>query len=96
MDATYTTDTNTIRKKHRKVIDLTAIDTDKARAQTITCMGATLITSILAIACWVCGICLPIWVETVTDITVWIAMGLAFTGFGLMAVSRWINRNTLS
>ena len=82
-------------KKRSNVIDLTALESEKARNQTRTCLVAFLAAVVLAAGFFMSGILLPRWVETITPLTVWWSMTLEAFGFGFTLVSRWINRNAL-
>ena len=80
----------------RKIIDLAALPVGKARSQAIVCIGATIACMVLALALIACGAYLPLWVDAVTPVITWIAMGMEALGFGAFAVSRWISRNALA
>jgi hypothetical protein len=92
--------TATVRSKKARrglaIKDLVALESEKARAQTITCLISTIVTGVLALATFAVGASLPCIVDVVTPITVWVSMAMEAAAIGLGAVSRWISRNALS
>ena len=91
-----TTDMSKEKIRRGPIIDLAALPVGKARSQAIVCIGAALTCMVLAFALVICGAYLPLWVETVTPVTVWISMGMEAAGLTVFAVSRWISRNALA
>ncbi len=80
----------------RKIVDLEALPAGKARSQAIVCIGATIACMILAAALICVGVYLPLMIDQITPVIVWIAMGMEAGGFGMYSVSRWISRNALA
>ena len=79
----------------KKTIDMVAITPEKANAQNFTCFITFLLTGFTAIAMLLVACVLPTMVETVTETTCWISMGLEAASIGLGFIAMWIKRNTL-
>ena len=93
--ATFATFGNALSESKHKAVDLTAIETDKQKAQVTICFFSMVAAIVLSMASFACGICLPLWVKVITPVTVWISMTLELLGYLLVKASVWINRNTL-
>ena len=79
----------------KKVIDMVAMTTDKANAQHFTCAVTFLVTGFLAVAMMLVGCVLPAMVDTVTETTCWISMGLEAGAIGLGCIAIWIKKHAL-
>ena len=79
----------------KKVIDMVAITPKRANAQTLTCFITFLTTAFISIAMMLVACVLPTMVETVTETTCWISMGLEAASIGLGVVAFWIKKNAL-
>lgn len=90
---------NTIAKEKARtmdIIDLTAVETERADAQTLVCVVAELVSVALTLGLMVSGFCLSMWVETITPVTVWVSIGMVAAGVGFAIIARWINVHALS
>jgi len=79
-----------------RIIDLEALPAGKARSQAIVCIAAALVCITLCGGLILGGAALPVFMTTVTPVTVWICMGMEALGFGFGALARWISRNALA
>ena len=79
----------------KKTIDAVAMPVGKANAQQSTCFITFLATGLLSVAMMLVACVLPAMIETVTEITCWISMGLEAVSIGLGYVAAWIKRNAL-
>ena len=79
----------------KKTYDMVALPTSKANAQHFTCFITFIATGLLAIGMMLVACVLPAMMETVTETTCWISMGLEAASIGLGFVAMWIKRNAL-
>ena len=80
---------------NKKTIDAVALPVSKANAQHFCCFITFLATGLLAIAAMLVACVLPAMMETVTETTCWISMGLEAVSIALGYVAAWIKRNAL-
>ena len=79
----------------KKMIDMVAITPKRANAQTLTCFITFITAAFITIAMMLIACVLPTMVETVTETTCWISMGLEAASLIVGYVSVWIKKNTL-
>ena len=79
----------------KKMIDMVAITPKRANAQTLTCFITFITAAFIAVAMMLVACVLPTMVETVTETTCWISMGLEAASLIVGCVSMWIKKNTL-
>lgn len=79
----------------KKTIDMVALPPSKANAQHFTCFITFIATGLLAISMMLVACVLPAMMETVTETTCWISMGLEAASIGVGYASLWIKRNAL-
>ena len=77
------------------VVDMVAITPKRANAQTLTCFITFLVTLLASVAMMLIGCVLPTMVETVTETTCWISMGLEVASIAFGFIAYWIKRNAL-
>ena len=90
---------NTMTKSKARgmdIIELTAVESERADAQTLVCVVSEIVSVALTLGLLVAGFCLSMWVETITPITVWVSIGMVAAGVGFAAIARWINSHALS
>ena len=90
---------NTMTKSKARgmdIIELTAVESERADAQTLVCVVAEIVSVALTLGLLVAGFCLSMWVETITPITVWVSIGMVAAGVGFAAIARWINSHALA
>ena len=87
--------TATAKKEPKNYIDLACVETGKANAQALTCVGAACTTAALAAISLAAGVLMPAFAGEVTACTVWTSMALEAAAGGLGALSTWIRRNAL-
>lgn len=77
-------------------VDLTAVETGKARAQTKICIAAELVCIAVAALSFIAGAALPVlpmFRQGLTPIITWVSMGLEAVAFAMSALARWIDSN---
>ena len=79
----------------KKMIDMVAITPKRANAQTLTCFITFITAAFISVAMMLVACVLPTMVETVTETTCWISMGLEAASLVVGYVSVWIKKNTL-
>ena len=78
-----------------KIIDAVAMPVGKANAQHFCCFITFLATGLLAIAAMLIACVLPAMMDTVTETTCWISMGLEALSIALGCVAAWIKNHAL-
>lgn len=76
-----------------RVIDLTAMESEKLEAQKRTCEIAKWAAVCLAAAAMIGAVFLPLLVAYPNESTCWLCMGLEAAAMGLWWCHRWIKRN---
>lgn len=79
----------------KKMIDMVAITPKRANAQSLTCFITFITAAFISIAMMLVAAILPTMVETVTETTCWISMGLEAASLVVGYLATWIKRNTL-
>lgn len=79
----------------KKTYDMVALPPSKANAQHFTCFITFIATGLLTIGMMLVACVLPAMMETVTETTCWISMGLEAASIGVGYASLWIKRNAL-
>ena len=84
------------RERRAISVDLTAVETGKARAQAKICIAAELVCIAVSALSFIAGAALPVlpmFRNGLTPIITWISMGLEAVSFAMSALARWIDRN---
>lgn len=86
------------RAKERRLmaVDLTAVETGKARAQAKICIAAELVCIAVAAISFIAGAALPVLPvlrNGLSPYITWISMGLEALAFAMGGLARWIDRN---
>lgn len=79
----------------KKTIDAVAMPVSKANAQQSTCFITFIATGLLAVGMMLVACVLPAMVETVTETTCWISMGLEAVSLCLGWIAAWIKNHAL-
>lgn len=79
----------------KDVIDMVAITPKRANAQTLTCFITFIATAFASIAMMLIACVLPTMIETITETTCWISMGLEAASICVGCLALWIKRNAL-
>ena len=79
----------------KKMIDMVAITPKRANAQSLTCFITFITAAFISVAMMLVACVLPTMVETVTEITCWISMGLEAGSIIVGYLAAWIKNNTL-
>lgn len=80
----------------REIIDLDAVPSKKARAQSIVCLCSTIVCALMSLALLALSVFLPIWVGVSGKHITYICMGGEAVAFGCMVAARWIDKNALA
>lgn len=81
-------------EKTKKEVNMVAVQTKRANAQTLTCFIAFIATAVLAVAMVIAACALPV-LFNVTAVICWISMALEAASVGLGFVAYWVKRNAL-
>ena len=80
----------------REIIDLDALPSKKARAQSIVCLCSTVACVLMSLALLALSVLLPIWVGSADKAITYICMGGEAVAFGCLVAARWIDKNALA